>query len=72
MKGFFKVNLNASLTVEASFIMPICLFILMNLMIMSFDVYKETVDFIIEKEGMKYDGIVAFRFISAGKDLVGL
>lgn len=70
MKKLLKIELNGSLSVEASMVVPICLFIIMDLIILGFGVYDESLKFISENPGMNFDGISAFRWISAGKDFL--
>lgn len=65
-----NIEFKGSLTVEASMVVPICLFIIMDLMILGFGVYTETLQFISDNPGMEFDGVSAFRWISAGKDLI--
>ena len=65
-----NIEFNASFTVEASMVVPICLFIIMDLIILGFGIYSETIDFINENPGLDFDGVSAFRWISAGKDFI--
>ena len=42
----------------------------MDLILLGFGIYSETIDFINENPGLDFDGVSAFRWISAGKDFI--
>lgn len=60
----------ASLTVEASLIMIITMFVLLALFLLMFVVYHENVDFITDKmKDYEFDSVNAFRLVEALKSL---
>lgn len=63
--------LKASYTVEAAFIMGICLLVIMVCLILGFTIYHETIEYMDATVVEDFDIVERFRQIHMGKDFVG-
>lgn len=64
--------LKAAYTVEAAFVVSICLFLLAGGILLSFQIYHESLRYIEETQGGITDVVQWFRLFSAGKEIGNL
>lgn len=65
---FFYIR--ASVTVEASWVVGICILIIGSLLLTGFDVFEDSRNFVENVQAAEYDGIDLFRRGEAAKGLI--
>ena len=61
---------SAVYTVEASVIVSICLFIVMDTIIFGFDIYEESLKYLKKTQEYQYAGVEMFRLLEAGTSVM--
>lgn len=62
----------ASYTVEASWIMSICIFLVFFTLSVSIAMYKSAYEFLMTTEADEIEAVVRFRQIALGKEVLGI
>lgn len=70
LKSTDFLYLKASYTVEGSFIISLCIIILMSLIMLSYRVFYDTEKYIKDRDILKYDAVKIFRMVDAGQNIV--
>ena len=58
-------------TVEAAWVMSICMIVIGGALITSYHIYDNSLSYVRETGPKEYDAALRFREISVGKDIVG-
>ncbi len=64
------MRVGASYTVEAAWVISICMLIMGSAIILSFRIYDNTLSYVKETSAAEFDAALRFREIDAGKDLI--
>jgi hypothetical protein len=70
LKSTDFLYLRASYTVEGSFIISLCIIILMSLIMLSYRVFYDTEKYIKDQDILQYDAVKTFRMVDAGQNIV--
>lgn len=62
--------LKASYTVEGSVIISLCIIVIGMCILLGFDIYKETMEYIENHPVAEFDSVTTFREIKAGQGII--